>query len=238
MTKKRWTIEDKAKIVMESLTTSASTADICKKYGLSPNAFYPWRKKFLEGGKAALAGSPSVSAARAIQKENATLRTLVGEITLANDVLKKNVGGEEKMMAVQKLIQQDMSLNKALRWCGVTRKRWYYVPKAWQSTVNRDALQLIQKIREERPFYGTRRMAAELSRRLDRTVNRKLVRRVYKRMAGTSPSGPEPPRHAGRPSRRPGPTRSGRPTSPTSGAVPSTGGVTASTFWTSSPGSG
>ena len=35
MSKKRWTVEDKAKIVMESLTTSASTADICKKYGLS-----------------------------------------------------------------------------------------------------------------------------------------------------------------------------------------------------------
>ena len=35
MTKKRWTVEDKAKIVMESLTTSTSTVDICKKYGLS-----------------------------------------------------------------------------------------------------------------------------------------------------------------------------------------------------------
>ena len=53
------------------------------------------------------------------------------------------------MMAVQKLIQQDMSLNKALRWCDVTRKRWYYVPRARQSAVNRDILQLIQKIREE-----------------------------------------------------------------------------------------
>ena len=89
MTKKRWTVEDKAKIVVESLTTSASTVDICKKYGLSPNTFYPWREKFLEGGKAALAGSPSARTIRAIQKENATLKTLVGEITLANDVLKK-----------------------------------------------------------------------------------------------------------------------------------------------------
>ena len=34
MTKKRWTVEDKAKIVMESLTTSTSTVDICKKYDL------------------------------------------------------------------------------------------------------------------------------------------------------------------------------------------------------------
>ena len=44
------------------------------------------------------------------------------------------------MMAAQSLIHQVMSLNKALRWCGVTRKRRYYVPKARQPAVNRDVL--------------------------------------------------------------------------------------------------
>ena len=36
----------------------AGTTNICRKYGLSPNAFCPWREKFLDGGKTALAGSP------------------------------------------------------------------------------------------------------------------------------------------------------------------------------------
>ena len=44
---------------MELLTTSTDTVDICKKHGLSPNTFCPWREKFLDGGKAILAGSPS-----------------------------------------------------------------------------------------------------------------------------------------------------------------------------------
>ena len=92
------------------------------------------------------------------------------------------------MMAAQSLIQQEMSLTKALRWCGVTRKRWYYKPKARKPAVNLDILQLIRQIREERPFYGTRRMAAELSRRLGRQVNRKLVRRVYRRMGWSLPA--------------------------------------------------
>ena len=35
MTKKRWSAEDKYRIVVESLTTSAETAEICRKYGLS-----------------------------------------------------------------------------------------------------------------------------------------------------------------------------------------------------------
>ena len=96
MTKKRWTIEDKAKIVMESLTTSTSTVDICKKYGLSPNTFYPWREKFLAGGKTTLAGSPGARTVKAVQKENATFKTLVGEITLANDLLKKALEGKKK----------------------------------------------------------------------------------------------------------------------------------------------
>ena len=83
------------------------------------------------------------------------------------------------MMAAQSLIHQEMSMNKALRWCGVTRKRWHYKPKARESAVNRNVLQMIRQIREERPFYGTRRMAAELSGMPDRPVNRNLVRRLY-----------------------------------------------------------
>ena len=75
MTKKRWTVKDKTKIVMESLATSASTVDICRKCGLSPDTFYRRRDKFLDGGKAALAGGSSTRIIRAIQKENAALKT-------------------------------------------------------------------------------------------------------------------------------------------------------------------
>lgn len=41
MTKERWVIGAKAKIVMGSLTTSTSTVYTYKKYGLSLNTFYP-----------------------------------------------------------------------------------------------------------------------------------------------------------------------------------------------------
>ena len=70
----------------------------------------------------------------------------------------------------------------------MTRKSWYYVPRAREPAVNRNVLQLIHPIREERPFYGTRRMAAELSGMLDRPVNRNLVRRLYRRMGWGLPA--------------------------------------------------
>ena len=54
------------------------------------------------------------------------------------------------MTAVQEMVRQDASLTKALKWCGVTRKRWYYKPKARKTAVDPDMLQMIQQIREER----------------------------------------------------------------------------------------
>ena len=95
MTKKRWSAEDKYRIVVEALTTSAETAEICRKCGLSPNTFYPWREKFLEAGKATMVGKTNAAAAKAPQKENDRLKTLLAESTLVVDALKKPWRGRE-----------------------------------------------------------------------------------------------------------------------------------------------
>ena len=92
MTKKRWSTEEKYRIVMEALITSEETAEIYRKHGLSPNTFYPWREKFLEAAKAAKAakaGKSNTAAAKALQKENDRLKTLSAESTSAVDALKK-----------------------------------------------------------------------------------------------------------------------------------------------------
>ena len=96
MTKKRWNAEEKYRIVMEALTTSTETAEICRKHGLSPNTFYPWREKFLEAGKAAMVGKSNTAATRALQKENDRLKTLLAESTLVVDALKKTLEGRRK----------------------------------------------------------------------------------------------------------------------------------------------
>ena len=93
MTKKRWSAEEKYRIVMEAPTTSAETVEMCRKYGLSPNTFYPWRERFLKSAKAAMAGKSNTAAAKAFQKENDRLRTLLAESTLVVDALKKTLEG-------------------------------------------------------------------------------------------------------------------------------------------------
>ncbi|MFP5520239.1 MAG: transposase [Bdellovibrionia bacterium] len=44
--RKRYSPEEKFKIVKEQLTTKTSVSEICKKYGISPGNFYNWQEIF------------------------------------------------------------------------------------------------------------------------------------------------------------------------------------------------
>jgi len=93
---KKWTASEKARIVLESLTTSISTAELCRKYNLSPNTFYPWKERFLESGKSAFSGAPDGNVCKQLQKENDSLKRLIGELTIANDAFKKTLEGRKR----------------------------------------------------------------------------------------------------------------------------------------------
>lgn len=77
------------RIATEALTTSTKTVEICCKYDLSSSTFYPWREKFLESAKAAMAGKSNTAATKALRKANDRLKAFLAESTLAVDALKK-----------------------------------------------------------------------------------------------------------------------------------------------------
>jgi len=93
---KKWTASEKTRIVLESLTTSISPAELCRKHNLSPNTFYPWKERFLESGKAAFLGAPNGNICKQLQKENDSLKHLIGELTIANDAFKKTLEGRKR----------------------------------------------------------------------------------------------------------------------------------------------
>ena len=93
---KKWTASEKTRIVLESLTTSIGPAELCRKHNLSPNTFYPWKDKFLECGKNAFLGAPNGNACKQLQKENDSLKHLIGELTIANDAFKKTLEGQKR----------------------------------------------------------------------------------------------------------------------------------------------
>lgn len=58
-TRRRYSSEEKIRIVLEGLKGEESIAEICRREGISPNLYYNWSKEFLEAGKRRLMGSHS-----------------------------------------------------------------------------------------------------------------------------------------------------------------------------------
>ena len=68
--RKKWASEEKAKIVMEILTTNIPLSEICRKYNVGASQVYKWRDRFLEGGARALAGNGALT-----EKNRSSLKT-------------------------------------------------------------------------------------------------------------------------------------------------------------------
>ena len=49
--------EEKFNIIMESLNSNETIAEICRKYNIAPSLFYRWKEEFFEGAKQRLSGN-------------------------------------------------------------------------------------------------------------------------------------------------------------------------------------
>lgn len=98
-TRRKFTAEEKIRIVLEGLRGEAGITDLCRKEGIHSTMYYKWSKAFLEAGKRQLngdtireAGSDEV---KELRTENDSLKMLVAELTLRNRTLKKTLQGLE-----------------------------------------------------------------------------------------------------------------------------------------------
>jgi transposase len=98
-TRKKYSAEEKIRIVLEGLRGEASVAELCRREGINPNLYYKWSKEFLEAGKTRLTGDSQRQATSSevedIRRENEQLKQVVAELLLKNRVLKKSVLGRE-----------------------------------------------------------------------------------------------------------------------------------------------
>lgn len=98
--RKRYSAEDKFKIVKEQLTTKTSVSDICKKYGISPGNFYNWQESFFAGAMAGFekkrgpqAGSKTDQRVEELERDNNRMKEVIAEITAENVAFKKKQSG-------------------------------------------------------------------------------------------------------------------------------------------------
>ena len=92
MTHKKWSAKERADIMIEFLSTNMGVAEACRKYGISPTTFDNWRRRFMDAGKRELAGiggNGRSDPAKALARENESLKIVVGEQALALAELKK-----------------------------------------------------------------------------------------------------------------------------------------------------
>ncbi len=93
ITRRKFTPEEKIRIVLEGFRRDTPIRDLCRREGIRPSTYYAWLKDFIEAGTERLTRDITRDATRTeipeIKRENARLTTLVAELSLQVHVLKK-----------------------------------------------------------------------------------------------------------------------------------------------------
>ena len=97
-TRKRYSTEEKIRVVLSGLRGEYSIAELCRREGIAESLYYSWSKEFLEAGKRRLAGDTARQASsgevKDLRREASDLKELVAELTLENRLLKKSMSGD------------------------------------------------------------------------------------------------------------------------------------------------
>jgi putative transposase len=89
---------------------------------------------------------------------------------------------------VQKITANGQSIRKALKYTGCSTNIYYHRPKPREIKFDQQLLEKTREIALQRPTYGTRRMAAMLTRTLKIAINRKRVHKIFRRLGYIVPS--------------------------------------------------
>jgi len=94
-TRKRYTSEEKIRVVMEGIRGDDTVSTLCRREGISSNLYYRWLKDFMEAGKARLKGDETRGATRGeldeLKRDIERLKQLVADLSVENMVLKKSL---------------------------------------------------------------------------------------------------------------------------------------------------
>jgi transposase len=92
-TRRRYTPEEKIRIVLEGFRREVTVNDLCRREGIKPHSYYAWTKEFMEAGKERLTRDSVRDATtqelQALNRENGELKQLVADLSLEVYRLKK-----------------------------------------------------------------------------------------------------------------------------------------------------
>jgi len=98
VTRRRFSAEDKIRIVMEGIRGEEPVSVLCRREGIDASIYYRWLKDFMEAGKQRLRGDALREArtdeVKALRDENARLKQLVADYALDLMALKRGLLAE------------------------------------------------------------------------------------------------------------------------------------------------
>ena len=96
-TRRKYSSEEKIRVVLEGMRAEDSVAELCRKEGINPNVYYRWSKEFLEAGRKRLSGDVVRGATsdevKDLRKESLALKETLAELLMENRLLKKSMLG-------------------------------------------------------------------------------------------------------------------------------------------------
>ena len=91
--RRKYTPEEKIRIVLEGFRREVTVSDLCRREGIKPHSYYAWTKEFMEAGRERLTRDMVRNATQqevqALRRENVELKQLVAELSLEGHRLKK-----------------------------------------------------------------------------------------------------------------------------------------------------
>ena len=91
--RRKYTPEEKIRIVLEGFRREVTVSDLCRREGIKPHSYYAWTKEFMEAGRERLTRDMVRDATQqevqALRRENVELKQLVAELSLEGHRLKK-----------------------------------------------------------------------------------------------------------------------------------------------------
>lgn len=93
VTRRKFTPEEKVRIVLEGFRRDTPIRDLCRREGIRSGTYYAWLKDFMEAGKERLQRDTIRDATKSevqnLKRENDRLKQMVAELSLQVHVLKK-----------------------------------------------------------------------------------------------------------------------------------------------------
>ena len=94
-TRRKFSAEEKIRIVLDGLRGESSISELCRREGIAESLYYNWSKEFLEAGKNRLSGDTQRQATSGevtnLKRETRDLKEALAETLLENRLLKKSM---------------------------------------------------------------------------------------------------------------------------------------------------